>query len=72
MSIAFVVLGRMVHMTMPRVVELSVWMGVGGCLCPISINVACIVTACHALINNAASSSLTKDSMTALMSFVLL
>ena len=72
MSMAFVTLGRMVFVTTLRAVELSVWMGIHGCLCPISINVAHIVTVCHALINNTLSSALAMDDMMALMTFTML
>ena len=72
MSMAFIVLGRMVLVTMPRAVKLCVWMAVGCCVCPISTNVACITMAFHALMNDAPSSALATDNMTVLMTFAML
>ena len=52
---------------MPSAVELSVWIGVLGCLCPISSKIFLILTPFFALINNAPSSASAADDMTALM-----
>ena len=40
MSIALVCLGWILLLTTPLAVELSVWIGVGGCLWPISLRMA--------------------------------
>ena len=72
MSIASVAFGKIVLVMMPITVELSVWIGVGGCGCPISANVAQMTTVCLALINRAPNSALATNDMTALMTFAML
>ena len=57
MSMDFVRFGIIVLFTTPTAVELSVWIGEGGCFHPISINVWRKCTIFFAVTNNAASSS---------------
>jgi hypothetical protein len=49
MSIAFVCRGWMLLFTMPSAVLLLVCIGMGGCLCPISLSVFHCGMALHAL-----------------------
>jgi hypothetical protein len=67
MSIAFVALGCISLFT--HAVELSIWTGVGGCLCPSSSNVVRIGTAILALINSPPSSASAANDITALIIF---
>jgi hypothetical protein len=66
MSIALVRRGWMLWLTTPQAVVLSVWMGVLGCLWPISARSWHIETASFALIYSAPSSALAALDMTAL------
>lgn len=65
MSIALVALGWILFVTTPCAVELSVWMGVAGCLCPISSSVILIGMAAFAFKNTAPNSASAADDMTA-------
>lgn len=67
MSIGLVRLGWIVLLTTPRAVELSVCIGVGGCLCPISLRRCRIGTASRELMKRAPSSASAADDITALM-----
>ena len=66
MSIAFNFF-RTLLFTTPNAVVLSIWIGVGGCLCPISSsNCRCGMASCE-LIKSAASSASAADDITARM-----
>jgi hypothetical protein len=65
MSMAFNTLGRILLVSGSWAVELSVWMGVRICKCPISSSVHCIETAVLALMNNAPSLASAADDITA-------
>ena len=65
MSIAFVRFGCIVCFTTPNAVELSICIGVGGCLCPISSSRCRIGTASRELIYSAPSSASAADDITA-------
>ena len=56
----------MLLLTMPSAVVLSVYIGVGGCLCPISSSVVLAGTAFLQLMKSAHSSASAADDMTAL------
>ena len=56
----------------PFTVELSVWMGMSGCKCPISATVAQTATACFALMKRVTNSTLVVENMMALITFVML
>ena len=71
MSMAFVAFGRIVLAMMPIALELFVWMGMGGCGCPISTSVARIATAFFTLMKRAPNSALVADDI-ALITFVML
>ena len=49
---------------MPTAVVLSMCIGIGGCVCPISCNVSRMILACCALWNSAASSAAAADAAT--------
>ncbi len=66
MSIALVHCGWMLLVTTPCAVLLSVWMGVGCCLWPISSSNNCMGIASHALMYRAPSSALAALDMMAL------
>jgi hypothetical protein len=66
MSIALVQRGWMLLVTTPRAVLLSVWMGMGGCLCPISSRRCRMGIASRAFMYSAPSSALAALDMTAL------
>jgi hypothetical protein len=72
MSMALVYRGWMLLLTTPNAVVLSVWMGVLGCLWPISVRSWCIGTASHALMYSALSSASAALDMTALNILVML
>jgi hypothetical protein len=67
MSIAFVRFGCIFPLITPSAIELSVCIGVGGCLCPISSKIILMYTDSRAMIYNAASSASVADVMTCLM-----
>ena len=67
MSMGLVRFGWIVLFTTPHAVELSTWIGVGGCLCPNSSSRCRIGTASRALMYSAPSSASAADDMTALM-----
>ena len=67
MSIDFVRRGWMLFVTTPSAVLLSVWIGVLGCLCPISCSSCWMDTAWDALMYNPANSALAALNMTDLM-----
>ena len=67
MSIGLVAFGKILLLTTPKAVELSVCIGVGGCLCPNSSSVFLIGTAFWELMNNAPSSASAAEVMTALI-----
>ena len=64
MSMAFVHLGCTLLLMMPSAVELSVWMGVRGCGCPISSNIIRSSTALHAFMYNPPNSAYDAEDMT--------
>ena len=66
MSMALVHCGWMLLLTAPNAVVLSVWMGVLGCLWPISVRSWRIGTASHALMYSAPSLASAALDMTAL------
>jgi hypothetical protein len=66
MSIALVQHGWMLLVMMPRAVLLSVWMGVGGCLCPISLRRCRMGIASRKFMYSAPSLALAALDMTAL------
>jgi hypothetical protein len=66
MSMALVHCGWMLLLMTPNAVVLSVWMGVLGCLWPISVRSWRIGTASHALMYSAPSLALAALDMTAL------
>ena len=63
MSIGFLAFGKIVFVTMPIMVELSIRIVVGSCECPISVSVAFIATACLALIKWVPNLELVADDM---------
>ena len=67
MSMAFNAFGRILLVSSACAVELSVWMGVLGCVCPNSSSVCRMDTAVLALMNNAPSSASAADDITALI-----
>ena len=62
---AFKALGRILLVSSACAVELSVWIGVCGCGCPISSSVFCMDTTIFALMNSAPSSASAADDITA-------
>ena len=62
---AFNALGRILLVSSACAVELSVWMGVRGCGCPISSSVCRIDTAVLASMNSAPNSASAADDITA-------
>ena len=72
MSIAFVLLGCTLPFTTASAIELSVCIGVGGCLWPSSSSTHLIYTASRAMMYNAASSASVADDMTFLMMCAML
>ncbi len=66
MSIALVRHGWMLLVMTPWAVLLSVWMGMGGCLCPISSRRSCMGIASRAFMYSAPSLALAALDMTAL------
>ena len=67
MSIDFNSLLTILSLTMPRAVILSICIGVGGCLCPISYSLILAGTASQKLINSVQSSASAADDIRALM-----
>ena len=67
MSMALVRLGCMMLLTMPSAVELSIWMGIGGCVCPSSSSRLRSGMASSALMYRAPSSASAAEDMTDLM-----
>jgi len=67
MSMALIRFGCTRLLTIPLVVELLTWMGVAGCVCPISCKMVCSSTAFRALIYMAPSSALAADDITPFM-----
>ena len=67
MSIAFVLFGWTFLFTTPSAIELSVWSGVGDCLCPISLRMMRMYTASRATMYSAAKSASVAEDMTCLM-----
>jgi hypothetical protein len=67
MSMAFNTLGRILLVRSAWAVEFSVWMGVHGCGCPISLNVHHIETTVLAWINNAPTLASAADDIIALI-----
>ncbi len=72
MSVAFNALGRILLVSSAWAVELSVWMGVRVCGCPISSNVCLIETALLVLMNNALSLAFAAGDITALITCEIL
>ena len=72
MSIALVRFGWTLLLTTPSAVELSVWIGVGGCLWPISLRMARMYTASRAMMYKAPSLALAADDITFLMIWAML
>ena len=66
MSMALVAFGRIVLLRIPVAVTLSVYIGVFGCGCPISVRVCWILTALRSLMYSALNSASTADDVTAL------
>jgi hypothetical protein len=58
MSIALVRFGYIFALMTASAIALSVWMGVAGCLCPISSKIIRMYTASRANMYNAANSAL--------------
>ncbi len=69
---AFVRFGWTHKLMMPSAVKLSVWMGVGGCVCAISSKILRSLTPLHAFMYNAPILALAADDMTDLMMDTLL
>ena len=67
MSIVFVRFGCILALMTASAMALSVWMGVGGCLCPISSRMMRMYTASRAMMYKAASSASVAEDMTFLM-----
>ena len=67
MSMALVRLGWMMLVMMPSAVELSIWMGVGGCGCPNSSSRCRSGIASRALMYKAPSSASAAEDITALI-----
>ena len=67
MSMALVRFGCTRLLTLPLAVELSTWMGVAGCLCPIYCKMILSLTALRELIYMAPSLASAADDMTSLM-----
>ena len=67
MSVDLVALGCKFCITKPRAVVLSVWIGVGGLMWPISSSAVRAVTACLEFMNNAPILASVADDMTFLM-----
>ncbi len=61
----FDALGRILLVSSVCAIELSVWMGVCGCKCPISLSVCRMDTAILALMNSAPNSASVADDITA-------
>ena len=57
----------MVPLAIPSAVELSTWMGVGGCGCPISSRIVRSVTASFMFLNSAPTSASTAEETTTSM-----
>ena len=72
MSMALVRLGCTLPFTTASAIELSVCIGVGGCLCPNSSNTARMYTASRAIMYSAASSASVADDITFLMMCAML
>ena len=67
MSMAFVALGKILLLMIPSAVELSVWMGVRGCSCPMAWRIFLMWMASRELMNSPPSSASAAEVMTALM-----
>ena len=67
MSVDLVAFGCKFCIMKPRAVVLSVWIGVGGWMWPISLRVVRAVTACLEFMNNAPILASAADGMTFLM-----
>ena len=67
MSIDLVAFGWIVFVTNPNTVVLSVWIGVGGCLWPISSTVVIAGISCHELIYSAPISASSAEVITFFM-----
>ncbi len=67
MSMAFVHFGLTGKLMMLSAVELSVWMGGGGCVCPISFKILRSLTPFRAFMYNALILALAADKITALI-----
>ena len=65
MSMAFNALGRILLVSSACAVELSVWMGVRGCGCPISSSVCCMDMVVLALMNSVPNSAYVADDIIA-------
>ena len=72
MSIALVRLGCTFPFTTASAIALSVWSGVGGCLCPSSSSMIQIYTASRAIMYRAANSASVADDITCLMMCAML
>ena len=72
MSMAFVCFGWTHKLMMPSTVELSVWMGEGGCVCPISFKILCSLTPFCAFMYNAPILASVAEDITALIMDALL
>ena len=66
-SMAFNALGRILLVSSACAVEFSVWMGVRGCGCTISLSVCRMDMAVSALMNSAPNSASAADDITAFM-----
>lgn len=64
MSIALVRFGCIFPLMTASAIALSVWSGVGGCLCPNLSSIILMYTASHAMMNKPASSASVADDMT--------
>ena len=72
MSIAFIYFGLMVMLVTQFVVEVSVWIGVVGCVYHISVKIFLMYTSSFTLMNSVLNSVSTADDITALMSWAVL
>ena len=72
MSIAFVRFGCIFPLHTASAIALSVFNGVGGCLCPIFSLIILMYTALRSMMYSAASSASVADVMTCLIVFVML
>ena len=71
MSIVFVHLGWIFPVTNPSAIQLSVWSGVAGCLCPSSSRMMQMKTASQAMMYSAASLASVADAMMCLMMWAI-